>query len=120
MGCFYNFAAGTKTGLFPIELKLKYPSKDGNGYSDVLPVDNMMQAFYYTHHIQAAELSVEVSEPSPYSMGLSMNDEEEVYISLTDTVIPVKISLRKDVNFKDTLGLELGKKSKIFTLDPVS
>lgn len=111
---------GADTGRFPIELKLKYPSKDGNNYSDVLPVDNMMQAFYYTHHIQAADLSVEVSEPSPYSMGFSMNDDEEVYISLTDTVIPVKISLHKDVNFKDTIGLELGKKSKIFTLDPVS
>lgn len=111
---------GAELGRFPIELKLQYPSKNGDSYSDVLPVDNMMQAFYYTHHIQAAELSVEVSEPSPYRMNLSMDNDKEIFVSLTDTVIPVKISLVKNVNFNDTIALELGKKNKMFTLEPVS
>ena len=51
---------------FPIEVKLEYPAAGTRQTADVVPVDNMMQAFYYTHHIQASELALDVVKPSPY------------------------------------------------------
>lgn len=105
---------------FPIELKLKCVDKEVETIVDVLPVDNMMQAFYYTHHIQAAGLSVEVAEPSPYRMSLTVDADEEISVTITDKEIPVKIKIDKDPDFKETIDLELGKKNRMFSLDPVS
>lgn len=111
---------GTPVNHYPISLKLEYSSKDGMNSSDVIPADNMMQAFYYIHHLQAAELSVEISEPSPYRMSLEMDINKEIPVSLTDDTIPVKVLIDKDPGFNEPIELALGKKGKTFTLDPVS
>ncbi len=112
---------GTPVKRHPIELKLEYPAGKGEReQAKVLPVDNMTQAFYYTHHIPAAELAVDVVEPSPYRMSLTFDINEAVMFSLNDESIPVKIVVDKDPNFNEPIELSLGKKNRIFSLEPVS
>lgn len=111
---------GAKLERVPIELKLHYPSKDGEGQARILPADNMMQAFYYVHHIQAAELSLDVTEASPYRLSVAMNLDRGVSFTLADESIPVKILIERDPGFTETIDLELGKKNRLFSLDPVS
>ena len=111
---------GADMKRIPIELKLYYPSKDGESHIKVLPADNMMQAFYYVHHIQAAELSLEVIEAAPYRLSLAMNPDRGVVFTYSDEVIPVKILVDRNPGFNEPIALELGKKNKVFSLDPVS
>ena len=112
---------GTPVKRFPIELKMEYPG--GNGIreqADVLPVDKMMQAFYYEHRIPAAELAIDVIEPSPYRMSVDFDINEDVTFSLNDEVIPIKIKVEKEPGFTDPIELMLGKKNGLFSLDPIS
>lgn len=111
---------GAKLERVPIELKLYYPSKDGEGQARILPADNMMQAFYYVHHIQASELSLDVTEASPYRLSVAMHLDRGISFTLADETIPVKILIERDPGFTDTIDLELGKKNRLFSLDPVS
>ena len=111
---------GAAVERFPIEVKMEYPGPDGREVADVLPVDKMMQAFYYTHHIQAAELSLDVTEPSPYRMSVDFDIDKDILFSLEDTEIPLKIKVDKDPNFTDPIELLLGNKNRIFSLEPIS
>ena len=111
---------GAALEKIPIELKLYYPSKGGEEQTKVLPADNMMQAFYYIHHIQAAELSLEVTEASPYRLSVGMNMDRGVSFTFADEAIPVKILIDRDPGFNEPIDLELGKKNRLFSLDPVS
>lgn len=112
---------GTAVKRFPIELKMEYPiSKSERKLADVLPVDNMTQAFYYTHHIPAAELAIDVVEPSPYRMSLTFDVNDEILVSMHDEAIPVKIVVDKDPGFNDPIELMLGKKNRMLSLDPIS
>ena len=112
---------GADIKRIPIELKMEYPvSKGERKQADVLPVDKMMQAFYYEHRIPAAELAVDVIEPSPYRLSLTFDLEEEQLFSVDDETIPVKIVVDKDPGFNDPIELMLGKKNNVFSLDPIS
>lgn len=111
---------GAEVARVPIEVALTYPAGEGREQVDVLPVDNMMQAFYYTHHIRAAELAVDVAEPLPYRMSVDFDINEARVFSLNDTVIPVKILIDKDPDFNEPIELMLGKKHGLFSLDPVT
>jgi hypothetical protein len=111
---------GAKVERFPIEVKMEYPGPDGREVADVLPVDKMMQAFYYTHHIQAAELALDVTEPSPYRMSVDFDINKDILFSLEDTEIPLTIKVDKDPNFTDPIELMLGIKNRIFELPPIS
>ena len=111
---------GAAVKRFPIEVKMEYPGPDGRVQADVLPVDKMMQAFYYEHHIPAAELALDVIEASPYRLSLDFDINEPIKFKLTDEVIPVKIIVDKDPGFNDPIELLLGKKMGLFSLEPVS
>lgn len=111
---------GAKVERFPIEVKMEYPGPDGREVADVLPVDKMMQAFYYTHHIQAAELALDVTEPSPYRMSVDFDINKDILFTLDDTEIPLTIKVDKDPNFTDPIELMLGIKNRIFELPPIS
>ena len=112
---------GAEVKRFPIEVKMIYSGADGTREKmNVVPVDKMMQAFYYTHHIQAAELALDVTEPSPYRMSVDVNLEKEILFSLDDTEIPLKIKVEKDAKFTDSIELSLGNKNRIFELQPIS
>ena len=111
---------GAEVKRFPIEVKMDYPGPDGREQANVVPVDKMMQAFYYTHHIQAAELALDVTEPSPYRMSVDIDLEKELEFSLDDTEIKLTIKLDKDADFKDPVELMLGNKNRIFDLAPIS
>ena len=105
---------------YPLNLMLEYSSTDGMGSSDILPADNMMQAFYYIHRLPAASFVAEVSEASPYRMSVEMDLDKAIPLSFNDETIPVKILINKDAGFNEDIALELGKKSSTFTLEPIS
>lgn len=105
---------------FPIEVKLNYPSPNGRERADVLPVDKMMQAFYYNHYIKAAELSLDVTEPSPYRMSLEFDINQEVPISFGQDSIKMRVLIDKSSGFNEPIELTLGNKSKVFSLEPIS
>lgn len=105
---------------FPIEVKFEYQGDGVREKMDVLPVDNMMQAFYYTHHIQAAELSLEVAEASPYRLSLDFDVEQPILISPNDEEVAVKVLIDRNPGFDEPVDLILGKKRSFFTLEPIS
>lgn len=111
---------GAAVERLPIELKMEYSVGDALEQTEVLPVDNMMQAFYYTHHIPAAELSLDVVAPSPYRMSLSFDVEQDVNFSVQDDVVPIKVIIDKDPGFNEPIELLLGRKNGNYTLDPVT
>lgn len=84
-------------------------------------VDNMMQAFYYTHRIPAASLVAEVKEPSAFSIHLTPEIENDlskpIALNLTDTIIPLKIIINRKPGFNDEIQLSLTRKSKIITME---
>ena len=112
---------GAEPKRIPIELKMEYPiGKGERERADVLPVDKMMQAFYYEHHIPAAELAVNVVEPSPYRLTVAVDLEQEVEFSINDETIPLKIMVDKNPDFNEPIELLIGKKNSIFSLEPVT
>ena len=111
---------GSEVKRFPIEVKMEYPGPDGRELADVLPVDKMLQAFYYEHHIPAAELALDVVEASPYRMSVDFDINKPITFNLNDTVIPIKILVDKDPGFNDPIELLLGRKNGLFSLEPIS
>ena len=105
---------------FPIEVKFEYQGDGVRETMDVLPVDNMMQAFYYTHHIQAAELSLEVVEASPYRLSLDFDVEQPILISPNDEEVAIKVLIDRNPGFDEPVDLILGKKRAMFSLEPIS
>ena len=112
---------GTEIKRYPIELKLDYPvGKGERKQANVLPVDKMMQAFYYEHRIPASELAIDVTEPSPYRMSLDIDLEKEILVSLDAESFPIKVMVDKNADFNEPIDLMLGRKIRMFTLEPVS
>ena len=105
---------------FPIEVKLEYPAAGTRQTADVVPVDNMMQAFYYTHHIQASELALDVVKPSPYRLSVDFDVEQDVVFKFGQAAIPIKITIDRDEGFNDPVELVMGIKHRLFTLEPIS
>lgn len=106
---------------FPIGLKLNYPGANGNRERvNVLPVDKMMQAFYYTHYLQAAELALDVTEASPYRLSLDFDIEKEVPITMQTDSIKIRVLIDKNPGFNEPVELILGNKNKLFSLEPIS
>ncbi len=105
---------------FPIVVKLEYPTPDGREQANVVPVDNMMQAFYYTHHIQASELALDVVQPSPYRMSVDFDVANELPFSYANEHIPIKIIVDKEPGFNESIEIVMGVKHRIFSLEPVT
>jgi hypothetical protein len=86
--------------------------------------DNMMQAFYYTHHIPAAGFVADITPAAPFSLHLSEAIETQlsksITVSATDTVIPLKIYIARAGGFIDPIELSLSKKIKQVTLNAVT
>lgn len=88
-----------------------------------LPADNMMQAFYYTHHIPAAAFVAEIVPSDPFSIELEKEITDikgkVVTFRLTDDSISIPVRIRREEGFREPIELLLSRKSKQFTLDPV-
>jgi hypothetical protein len=86
--------------------------------------DNMMQAFYYTHHIPAAGFVADVVPAALYSIHLSKEIESDLskslHVSLTDTVIPLEINIVRAEGFIEPIELNLSKKIKQITMEPIT
>ena len=80
----------------------------------------MMQAFYYTHHIPAAELAVDVAEASPFRLSLDFDVEKDILVSMQDEVLPIKVLIDRDKGFNEPVELAMSYRSKLFSLEPTS
>jgi hypothetical protein len=89
-----------------------------------IAADNMMQAFYYTHHIPAAGFVADITQSAPFSLHIASSSERElqqaILVKPTDNLIPIKLRINRKEGFTDTVELALNKKLKQITLDPVS
>lgn len=89
-----------------------------------IAADNMMQAFYYTHHIPAAGFVADITETAPFSLQLgtsSNRSSQHVFmINPGDSVISIPIRINRKAGFTEPVELALHKKSKQLLLDPVS
>jgi len=85
--------------------------------------DNMMQAFYYTHHIPAAGFVAEIIPASPFSLRLSSemenNMEDPIVFAASDSILPIKVKIIRKAGFKEPVDLVLSRKLKQITMDPV-
>lgn len=111
---------GAEVKRFPIEVKLNYPGPSGRERTNVLPVDKMMQAFYYTHYIQAAELALDVTEASPYRLSLDFDINQEIPVTFQTDSIKVRVLIDKNPGFNEPVELMLGNKTRLFSLEPIS
>jgi hypothetical protein len=85
--------------------------------------DNMMQAFYYTHHIPAAGFTAEITPASPFSLHLSSemeaNLQKTMVINSTDSIVSFKVRIFRTEGFNDPVDLAMNKKSPLITMDPL-
>lgn len=88
------------------------------------PADNVMQAFYYTHHIPAAGFVADITPASPFSIHLSKEIESQlsksILVSANDTVVPLKIYIDRKEGFTEPVELSLNKRSKQISMEPVT
>jgi hypothetical protein len=111
-----------------LELKVLARSKtNGNieplEMQQAVAADNMMQAFYYMHHIPAVNFVADIIEQAPYSLHfepeIERNLQKSIFVSPNDTVVVFKVELRRKADFNETVTLQLGRKTKQIVLDPV-
>ncbi len=93
-----------------------------NDVRQAVAADNMMQAFYYTHHISAVGFVAEITNEAPFSLHFSSeierNLQRPIQVSGTDNVVELKVEIRRKVGFTDPVKLELNRKNKQITLEP--
>lgn len=84
--------------------------------------DNMMQAFYYTHHIPAVGFEAEVTKEAPFSLhfdqDIERNPDKTIMISPNDSVVELTLRIHRKAGFNDPVKLELNRKNKLITLEP--
>ena len=87
-----------------------------------MPADNMMQAFYYTHHIPASGFVAEITKAPPFSLHLPSEMEEDlqkaISISPLDTVVSFKLRVARSAGFAEPIDLALNKKNPLITMEP--
>ncbi|MBQ0080518.1 MAG: hypothetical protein KBS95_03085 [Alistipes sp.] len=67
------------------------------------PVENMMQAFYYTHNIPAADLQIRIIEPQPFSIVATPRGDAEYR---EGEKMPVDVSIiRHDKNYSEPIQI---------------
>ena len=84
---------------------------------EILSVDEMMQAFYYTHRLPAAAFSASVIPASPYRLELMM--EDKISLSAIDQELVLGVRVIRDPGFKEPVELMLSKKVKWLSWNPV-
>lgn len=88
-----------------------------------IAADNMMQAFYYTHHIPAAGFEAAITEAAPFSLQLASKSERAIHhpiqVEPGDSVVPIHLKIERRQGFSEPIELNLNKKLRQITMDPV-
>jgi len=84
--------------------------------------DNMMQAFYYTHHIPAAGFVAQMVPASTFRLHLKSEADAQkpIVIHNNDTVVYVKVVIDRSKGFMEPIELNLNKKMKQISMETVS
>jgi hypothetical protein len=114
-----------KEGLLSLEVHTQGQTKGKESTMFVqtaTAADNMMQAFYYTHHIPAAGFMAEITPASPFSLHLSAemegNLEKPLLVNSSDSIVSFKVRIFKPAGFNETIDLAMNKKNPLITMDP--
>jgi len=88
-----------------------------------IAADNMMQAFYYMHHIPASELIANVSQFSPFSLHftsqIERNIQKSFLVNSEDTLLSFKVRVERKNGFSEPINIALNKKNKFITMENV-
>jgi len=88
-----------------------------------IAADNMMQAFYYTHHIPAAGFEAAITEAAPFALHLAAKSERAIHhpiqVEPTDSVVPIHLKIERRQGFSEPIELNLNRKMRQVTMDPV-
>ncbi len=88
-----------------------------------VPADNMTQAFFYEHHIQASAFVAEITQEAPFTIhfekDIENNLENPLTFSSNDSIVQLKVLVKRKAGFNETIELALNRKSKQIVLDPV-
>ena len=111
-----------------MDIRLFAKNANGNNavetqVQEAVPAENMMQAFYYTHHISASSFVAEVVKESPFSLHFSSDIEKHlkdpIRISAKDSIFNLKVEIQRTKGFDEPVSLQLSRKNKQITLDPI-
>lgn len=88
-----------------------------------IAADNMMQAFYYMHHIPASELAAKVSQSAPFSLHLTPQMErsldKSIFVNPEDTLIDIIVRVERRNGFSEPINVGLNKKNKNIVMENV-
>jgi len=88
-----------------------------------IAADNMMQAFYYMHHIPASELIANVSQFSPFSLHFTSQIEKNIQksfiVNSVDTLLSFKVRVERKNGFSEPTNIALNRKNKFITMENV-
>ncbi len=105
----------------PLEVKPEIVFADGQT-QPISSVDNMMQAFYYTHRLPAAEFAMDVIPAAPYRVRVAscqMDKDGVINITDKDEEIVLSIDIERRDGFDKPVGIEFSKKVKQFTYENI-
>ena len=71
---------------------------------DAVPVESMMQAFYYTHLMPMEEFRVEIGEKTPFRIKVLRDEKGPMHIERGGT-FPLKVVLERDPGFNSPVTL---------------
>ena len=115
-----------KEQQIPIEVFTKAVSRGKEMQSEMqsaAAADNMMQAFYYTHHIPVAGFVANISAASSFSLHLSKEIESKLSKPLLltdeDSIFTVKVLIERKNGFNEPVELNLSKKIKQISMEPI-
>ncbi len=116
-----------KSGKYDLQVSAQTRNKKNDQQTTVnqtaVPADNMTQAFFYEHHIPATAFEAEITQEAPFSLHFEKvieNDlEEPLEFSIADTIIQLKVLIKRKPGFNETIELALNRKNKQIVLDPI-
>ncbi len=110
---------GAQSG--PLNVTPELVFADGQTES-ISSVDNMMQAFYYTHRLPAAEFTMDVIPASPYNVRVTskqMDKDGVIRLTDNDEALLLSVEVQRRDGFDKPIGIELSRKVKQFSYDNI-
>ncbi len=110
---------GSSVGQLDIKPEIVFA--DGQ-VQPISSVDNMMQAFYYTHRLPAAEFAMDIIPAAPYTVRVTsdkMDKDGVIHITEKDEDIVLCIDVERRDGFDKPIGIQLSKKVKQFTYENI-
>ena len=80
---------------------------DGGISHEAVPVESMMQAFYYTHMMPIDEFRMEVGEELPFAISIVKNWKGDRLVLSREHSVPIKVRIERGIGFTSPVTLML-------------